>query len=189
MKRKVFQSALPIIAMLAMAGGTGALAEPPSPMNFLGVINDYTPASTGGPWEVRGHWSLALKGEHGRADSKADFSAAFTMERSDEGVTENGHGDFNGVDPMDRMAHTHHITLIDGVVTTIAGGIQVTGPATITGNGSSPPPFSTDSSFLLTVQITGGNVVGFSNIALVFGGDAAKHFGGLPLHGVVRSSK
>jgi hypothetical protein len=189
MRREAFQSVLPIIAMLALTGGTGALAETPNPTNFRGVINDYTPASTGGPWEVRGHWSLAVKDKHGRADCKADFSAAFTMERSDEGVTENGHGDFNGVDPMDRMAHTHHITLLDGVVTTIPGGIQVTGPATITGNGTTPPPFSTDRSFPLTIQITGGNTVAFSNIAVVFAGDAAKHFGGLPIHGVVRTSK
>jgi hypothetical protein len=48
-KRKVFQSALPIIAMLVLGAGTGALAETTSPTNFRGVINDYTPASTGGP--------------------------------------------------------------------------------------------------------------------------------------------
>jgi hypothetical protein len=188
MNRKVFPWAVRIIAVLALTAGTGALAEAPSSMVFRGVMNDYTPALTGGPWEVRGHWSLVMKGKHGKADCKANFSAALTMERSDEGVIENGHGDFNGVDPMDRMAHTHHITMVDGEVTTISGGIQVKGLAIITANGAYPPPFGAGP-FPLTIDITGGNTVTFSNISLVFGPPASGHFGTLPLHGVVRSSK
>jgi hypothetical protein len=188
MNSKVFPWAMRIVAILALTAGTGALAEPPNPTVLRGVINDYTPASTGGPWEVRGHWSLVLKEKRGRANCKADFSAALTMERSDEGITENGHGDFNGVDPMDRMAHTHHITMSDVEVTAISGGIQVTGPATITVNGAYPPPFG-PGPFPLTIAITGGNTVTFSNISLVFGTPASSHFGTLPLHGVVRSSK
>ncbi len=139
MKSNVFPWAVGIVAALALAAGTGALAQGPAPVKFRGVINDFTPASTGGPWEVRGHWSLEMKGKYGRGDSKADFSAALTMERSDLGVMQNGGGDLNN--PADRMAHTHHITLVDGEVTAITGGIQVTGPATVTANGVFPPPF------------------------------------------------
>jgi hypothetical protein len=177
-----------IIAVLALAAGSGALAQTPDQMKFHGVINDYTPASVGGPWEVRGHWSLVVKGKFGKADCKADFSAALTMERSDLGVMQNGGGDLDN--PMDRMAHTHHVTLVDGEVTSIPGGIQVTGPATVTANGAFPPPFGPDLP-TVTITITGGtgeNSVPFSNVSLLFGTPAASHFGTFPLHGVVVKS-
>lgn len=186
MKRNVFPAAVRVLAVLVLVG-TGALAQIPNHMKFGGVINDFTPASTGGPWEVRGHWSLETRGKRGSGDCKAEFSAALTMERSDQGIILNGHGDFNGVNPMDRMAHTHHIAVVTGEVTEIPGGIQVTGPAEITVNGGVPPPFGSDST--LTIQITGGNEVEFSNITLLFVGDATAHFGKLPLHGVVRRSR
>jgi hypothetical protein len=185
MKSKVFQWALPIAAVLVLALGTGAQAQPPDHMKFRGIINDFTPASTGGPWEVRGHWSLVVKGKYGRADCKADFSAALTMERSDLGVVQNGGGDLNN--PTDRNAHTHHITLSNAEVTEIPGGIEVTGPATITANGVFPPPFGPDLP-TLTIDITGGsgeNSVTFSNVTLLFGDPGAGHFGANPLHGVV----
>lgn len=103
------------------------------------------------------------------------------MERSDEGIIENGHGDFDGTNPADRMAHTHHITLFEGHVTTIAGGIEIKGPARITGNGSFPPPFQMNTDLSeLTIDITGGNTVAFSNIAVTFGDQAAGHFGTKP---------
>lgn len=194
MKIKGLPLAVRIIAVLILAVGAGALAQTRNHLKFRGLINDYTPASTvnpGGPWEVRGHWSLAVKGEYGKADCKADFSAALTMERSDEGIKENGNGDFNDENPMDRMAHTHHITLVDGVVTTIPGGFQVKGPATVTANGAFPPPFGSEIP-VLTIDITGGtgeNSVEFSNITLAFGDPADKHFGTQPLHGVVHASE
>ncbi len=178
-----------LLPALMLAPNICAPAEIPNQIKFHGVINDFTPASTGGPWEVRGSWSLVVKGKYDTADCKADFSAALTMERSDEGIIENGHGDFNGDNPADRMAHTHHITLVDGQVTTITGGIEIKGSAMITGNGAFPPPFQTNKDLsALTIEITGGNTVAFSNIALTFGDQAAGHFGTLPLHGVVRSS-
>jgi hypothetical protein len=46
----------------------------------------------------------------------------------------------------------------------------------------------------MTIDITGGNSVTFSNIAVTFedkdgdGKDAVGHFGSNPLHGVVRSA-
>jgi hypothetical protein len=176
-----------MIAVL-VALGTGAVAQTPEHMKFRGVINDFTPASTvapGGPWEVRGPWSLVMKGRYGRADCKADFSAALTMERSDLGVIKSGGGDLDNA--TGRMQHTHHITLADGEVTVIPGGIQVTGSAVITANGIFPPPFGSDYP-TLTIEITGGtgeNSVAFSNVTLLFGKPAAGHFGTAPLHGVV----
>ena len=185
MKSRFFSEAARIIAVLALAAGTGALAQTPDHVQFRGLINDFTPASTSGPWEVRGHWSLVVRGKYDKADTRADFSAALTMERSDLGVLQNGGGDLNN--PVDRMAHTHHITLVDGEVTTIPGGIQVTGPAAITANGVFPPPFGSVLP-ILTIDVTGGtgeNSVAFSNVTLLFGAPAAGHFGTHPLHGVV----
>jgi hypothetical protein len=185
MKHKVFGWTLRVAAVVGLGVGTGALAQIPDHVKFHGAINEITPASTGGPWEVHGHWSLSLKGRYERADCKADFSAALTMERSDLGVIQNGGGDLNN--PMDRMAHTHHITLVDGEVTTVPGGFQVTGPATVTADGVFPPPFGSDLP-TVTVTITGAtgeHSVPFSNVTVLFGDPAAKHFGTPPLHGVV----
>ena len=42
-------------------------------VKFSGTINDYSPSTvSGGPWEIRGEWSLDVLGT-------ASFSAAFTM--------------------------------------------------------------------------------------------------------------
>jgi hypothetical protein len=164
------------IGVLVLAVSIGALAQTPTLMNFRGLINDYTPASVSGPWEVRGQWSLKVKGDSGTAD----FSAALTMVRSDLGVT-----DLNS--PAARNAHTHHITVVDGTVTPLTNGFRVSGPATITGNGNYPPPFGGSST--LQIDIVGGNSVAYSNIKLTFGGDAAGHFGSQVVNGVVRSAK
>jgi hypothetical protein len=192
MKSKLFGFPVSIIAVLALASGVTALAETPDRgrdvMRFRGVINDFTPASTvrpAGPWEVRGHWSLVVKGRYGEAECKAHFSAALTMERSDQGMIENG-DDFNNTN-MDRMQHTHHITLDNAEVTTIPGGFRVKGPATVTANGAFPPPFGSDPP-MLTIDIVGGTgpkSVRFSNITLLFGEPASGHLGTQPLHGVV----
>jgi len=163
-------------------------ADATNPSRFHGVINDFTPASPDGPWEVRGPWSLVVKGCD-KAGCRAEFSAALTMERSNEGVIVSGGSDFTGQNPAVRMAHTHHITLLDGQVTAITGGIEITGSALITGNGTFPPLFQTSRDLsTLTIDITGGNVLAFSNIALTFGDPAATHFGTKALHGVVRRS-
>lgn len=180
MNCKTFGRAVSLIAVLALAAGSAALAQTPRHMKFSGTINDYTPASTAGPWEVRGHWTLEVKG-----DGKADFSAALTMERSDQGVLQNGGGDLNSA--TDRNAHTHHIVLCDGEVTAIPNGFRVTAPAKITANGAFPPPFGPTSS--LQIDITGGNEVTFSNIAVTLQEDAAMHFGTQPMHGVVRVAR
>jgi hypothetical protein len=146
------------------------------------LISDYTPQSVSGPWEVRGQWSLKVKGESGTAD----FTAAVAMVRSDLGVTLSAPGGSLN-DPKARNAHTHHITLVDGTVTPITNGFRVIGKARITGNGIYPPPFGQSST--LQIDIIGGNSVAFSNIKLTFGGDAAAHFGSQPINGVVQSFK
>jgi hypothetical protein len=169
---------------MVLAVGAGALAQTPRQITLHGVMNDFTPATpVAGPWEVRGPWSLVVKGRSG----KASFSAALTMERSDAGVAQNGGGDLNN--PVDRFAHTHHITMLDGEVTPTANGFQVTGSAAITKDGAWPPPFGS-SLPTLTIEITGGageNSIAYSNIAVAFGEPASGHFGLAPLHGVVRS--
>lgn len=169
------------IGVLVLAVGIGALAQTPVQVNFSGLMNDYTPASVGpvGPWEVRGEWSLKVKGDAG----KADFSAVLTMVRSDYWVLTNA-ADVN--DPSARVPHTHHITVVDGAVTPIANGFRVSGTATVTASGN-PPPFGLSSP--LQIDITGGSVVAFSNIKLTFGSPAAGHFGSQPLDGVVKSFK
>ncbi len=181
MKSKSFWSALQVGA-LVVAAGIGGLAQTPKEVHFRGTINDYTPQNTpttvSGPWQVAGHWSLTLK-----RDGTADFSAALTMVRSDLGVTLSSNPDLNSA--AARNAHTHHITLVSGTVTFLTNDIQVTGPATITGNGSFPPPFGGNST--LQIDIVGGNTVAYSNIKVTFIGDAQSHFGVAPMNGVVRS--
>ena len=50
-------------------------------VTFSGTINDYSPSTvSGGPWEIRGEWSLDVSGT-------ANFSADLTMETSDYGIT------------------------------------------------------------------------------------------------------
>lgn len=178
MKNKSFWLAQ--IGVIVLAAAVGAMAQAPTSVNLSGVINDYTPANVSGPWEVRGTWSLSVKGA-----GTASFSAALTMERSDQGVLLNGGGDLDS--PAARNAHTHHLTLANGTVTPITGGFRVTGPATITGNGKFPPPFGTSST--LQIDVVGGNSVAFSNVKITFGGDAAKHFGTQPVNGVVQLVK
>jgi len=97
-----------------------------------------------------------------------------------------GGGDLNN--PAERNAHTDHITLVDGTVTALSNGIEITnGTVTVTANGSVSPPFGGDSA--LKIDIKGGNSVTFSNVMVTFMGDAQKHFGMSPLSGVVRGIK
>lgn len=139
-------------------------------LRLSGLINDHTTQAQGA-WELHGQWSMTVRGESGTAD----FSAILTMERSDLYVLTTS-------DPT-RTAHTHHITLLNATVVPTAGGIEVSGLADITANGSPaplPPPLQ------LTIDITGGTALTYSNIKLVFGGGAANHFGTQALNGVVR---
>ncbi|MGH9408393.1 MAG: hypothetical protein ACRD1V_02950 [Vicinamibacterales bacterium] len=170
---------------------------PPLPRHFSGLINDYTASATatpplvsiaGGPYEIRGTWTLTLDEKKGTAD----FSAALNMETSDYGIVQSP-ANVNKDDPSTRGAHTHHINLTGGIVsidwetscqpyaTPVKGGFVVTGQASITGNGTlsalSPSP--------LTVCVLGGTAVTFSNVELMFGSPASKHFGTEAVHGLV----
>ena len=182
MNSKAFSWAVRFAMVLVLAVATGALAEPGTPVHFSGIINDYSPSNVMpvGPWEIRGQWTLTLNPETG----KADFSAALNMERSDYWVSTNFQDPTN---PSLRSAHTHHITIKGGSVTPINGGFEVSGPITITKDGS-PAPFSPSE---LHVDITGGTSLKFSNITLMFQGDAKSaivHFGTQAIHGVVRKT-
>jgi hypothetical protein len=181
MKSKHFWRVVRTAVVLALATATGVLAQ--SPTQFSGVIHDYSPATTvtpTGPWEMRGLWALTLDGQSGAGD----FSAALTMELSD--YTRNS-SNVDGTPGADsRLQHTHHIAIRGGKVTQIAtGGFELTGPASITKDGS-PAPFAAST---LSVSITGGKTVQFSNITLQFQGGAPVHFGSQPIHGVVSSPK
>ena len=160
---------------------TGAVAQTPLPTQFSGVINDYSPATTVtpmGPWEMRGPWTLTLNG----ASGTADFTATLTMELSD--YTRNSSNIDTTTGSSARMQHTHHITMEGSAVTQIStGGFQLNGPVSITKDGS-PAPLAAST---LTVTITGGTSVGFSNITLAFAGGATVHFGSQLIHGVVGS--
>ena len=191
-----------IFTFMVFSVGTAALAQAPMPHHLSGIISDYTPListlTPTGPWEMRGHWSLELKSNSG----KADFSAYMTMELSDSGIAAAGG---NLADPKSRSAHTHHIVIKDATVSSDLSETStcptfspantalfvVTGPANfISGNGN-PAPFETLGPTTLQVCISGGTdgtaEVKYSNMTLTMTGPAAnKHFGPQPIHGVVR---
>jgi hypothetical protein len=181
-------------AVLALAATIGAAAQNSvlddpygGVIIFSGQINAYSPQTgttgTAGPYEIRGPWSLRFD----RYTGKADFSTAVNMELSDGWVLTTNKNSTNPFDPKARNAHTHNITLTDGEVTKLStGGFQVSGTATVTLNGG-PTPFAQQSP--LTIVITGGTDVEFTNITLLFGAPASGHFGAETLPGVVRSVK
>ena len=185
-----------VIAVLALAANISAVAQNSvqdrfdrfgGVINFRGQINAYSPQTaptgTAGPYEIRGPWSLKLIRERG--SDRIEFSAAVNMELSDGWVLTTNRNSSAPFDPNARNAHTHHITMTEGNVTTLPnGGFQICGTGTVTLNGGATP-FAQQSP--LTITITGGTDVEFSNITLVFGSPASGHFGGEPLPGVVRS--
>jgi hypothetical protein len=165
-------------AIFLLAAAAGAVAQTSTTTQFSGVIHDYSPATTVmplGPWEMRGSWTLTLDGA-----GKGDFSAALTMELSDYTRNASNVDSTSGTDS--RMQHTHHITIQGGTVTQVAtGGFALTGPVSITKDGS-PAPLTAST---LTVTISGGKIVEFSNVTLEFQGGAPVHFGPQLIHGVV----
>lgn len=195
-----------IVALLAMGvgGPSRALAwgYSQAPTHFSGLLNDYTPTSVNGtaikgaPYEMHGVWTLDLN----QRSTAATFSAAISMQTS-EVVNAPPY------DPAALHAHTHHISVANGVVHNgptdwmdmcptafsppVAGGFVVTGSAYVTGNGVNAP-FGNPST--VTICILGGTTgapdtasVKFANFTLTFaaGSPATNHFGLLPIHGVV----
>ena len=180
--KKLYWVGIVVLALTVMSFGQSWDGQ--DRIHLRGLINDRSAANVkpAGPWDVHGVWSLTLKGDSG----KADFSAALSMEESDYWVLANAK-DPN--DPQLRNPHTHHINVVDAIVTPLPnGGFRLTGgTTTITANGVNPPPFGPNSG--VQIDITGGAAVPYSNIALTLLGDATAHFGTQPLEGVVRSSK
>jgi hypothetical protein len=203
MKSKVCSRILRIIAAVALVSATSTMAQERMPEHLGGIINDYTPLVPATPtkptsslYEMRGHWSLHLKGNSG----KADFSAFMTMELSDYWVL---YSNSDATKPNIRGAHTHHITMTDGTVSSEpsdTSSCPTDNPATtdrfvvsgtansITGNGNSAP-FEKMGPTMLQVCITGGSDVTYSNMTLVFTGPATTHFGMQAIHGAVRSAE
>lgn len=203
MKSKGLWRFISVTAVLIAALGVGSRAQISTPTHFSGAINDYTPVSgVGGPWEIRGTWSLSINDDTGLAK----FSAAVNMEHSDLWVELNP-TDSKGLptadNPGDRVPHTHHITMTGATVNynptdcplpssiVPIPRIEVTGTATLSANGGPFPPAGAVPS-QLQVCIDGGTSVGtvmpYSNITLVFGAPASGHFGPQAIHGVVRSA-
>jgi len=181
-------------AVLMAFGPTGALAgdtRPDTlPVHYTGLLNDHTPSAAvvkGGPYEMRGKWTLEVDERKGAGK----FSAAMDMQTSDFGITQ---GTVNKDDPTTRGAHTHHISMTDGVLTldwparcpqfspATKEGFAVTGTAFVTGNGS-PAPFGNPSPF--TICVLGGDSVKYANVTVTFGTPASNHFGTQAIHGVV----
>lgn len=165
------------------------------PEHFTGTISEYSPSNVpGGPWEVRGKWSLSIHGNF------ADFSAAVTMETSDYGITTGTIKDPTMT--MDRSPHTHHITMTHALVTvtttpvgcntyspaTTGPVIVITGPVSVTGNGQ-PASFEAKGPSSLQICIAGGSVKPFSNFSMMFSGTATGHFGSQFFNGVVIDAK
>ena len=147
---------------LAFALVSPAFAQSSSPFKIVGTVSDYTDAANAaGPWNITGDWSAELRGRSGRVD----FIVSLAMVRSTTGAS----------------SHTHHIALLDATVTRIANGYLISGDAVITTSGG----LAAFSGSPLTVDITGGNAVEFSNVRLTFGGAAVGHFGDQPIEGVV----
>jgi hypothetical protein len=159
--------------------------------HFAGILNDYTPSTVkGGPWEVRGKWTLNIN----NFAHTADFTAALTMETSDYGVTT---GVVDPTNTATRAAHTHHIVLAHASLSTDTSHCSGYSPATtgpvivvtgeaqiITGNGG-PAPFQSMGDSTLWVCLAGGTQVPYSNLSLQFVGPATGHFGTQFFHGVV----
>jgi hypothetical protein len=182
--------AMAVCAALALAAGL-AWTQDLRTVHFGGVINDYGPSTiSGGPYEMRGEWSVDVD-----RTGSGSFSADLTMETSDYGITDSTQVD--PTNPATRMAHTHHITMSNAVVSydtsvcpannpaTTGSGVVVTGTATTAANGG-PAPFESKGASTLQVCITGGSEVEFSNVTLVYTGPATTHFGPQPIHGTVK---
>ena len=161
--RILWKAAFVALTTVALSGQS--MAQSALPNQYEGTINDYVQA-LGTTWLVSGEWSLQLRGGSGRGD----FSASLTM--------------FDTANPG-AVAHTHHVVLTDGDVSinenwTTPGRFTLSGVGVVTGSGNlsfSEAPIS--------IAITGGPAVTYSNVGLRLGGSAEGHFGSTPLGGVV----
>jgi hypothetical protein len=183
--RKSFWPTVRLVAVFVLVVGAGALAQAPKQRHFSGLINDYTPETGGGPWEMRGIWSLTLSPQRGTAD----FLGAMNMTHSDYWVVLNPGAANDDSAITGRHPHTHHITMKGAALIENANGctIEVMGKASITADGGFPPfdPTGANPSPLV-VCVTGGTEVQYSNVTLTFSSPASGHFGPQAIHGFVR---
>jgi len=201
--RALFLTACFAGTALVVAGVASTSAQDSRPGRISGVIHDYAPTGVTAPdgtptaWELHGPWNLTFD-----KSGTAHFSTSLTMGLSVLGQS--------STDIQDTILaqHTHNITM-DGTVTynptdcpaaaaatpayTARIEIKSSGAgASVFANGN-VPPFGQFSP--LQVCLSGGVVkpnepiVPLSNITLVFGGGAAGHFGGFPIHGAVTKTK
>ena len=196
MNSKMLKPAVCAFSLLLLVAGGSALAQDHGTVQFTGLINDYVPQNpniSGSPYEMHGQWTLDV---HPQSNT-ADFSADMTM--SGFGMTSTG-----AVDPTQPLMdpHTHHIKLTNASITAdmtgcppylppaTVTGVQINGTVSLlTGNGNVAPFETNPPSSTLQVCITGGNETTYStvnsNLTMVFGGPALKHFGSGTIHGVV----
>jgi hypothetical protein len=202
MKNMAFSWAVRTVVIGALVAVASAQAVAPTPRHLSGIINDYTAATgVGGPWEMHGKWSLEMKKDF----TKADFSAEMTMEHPDSWIALNPGGTPPNPPNIDNNAarnpHTHHITMTDALVSydtslcpvdspVTTGRFVITGPVSVTGNGS-PAPFEAKGASTLQVCVTGGTTVDYSNITIMFidKSTAIGHFGSQAIHGVVNAPR
>lgn len=173
--RPALAASLFLATLVAMGGQ--ALAQGPAQARVRGTFSDYVWVEAGsgaGAWHVTGEWIAQLN----RASGKGEFIASLLGVRSDLWVLQTNADPAN---PASRTPHTHHVGLMNADVTIIPNGVRLTGLAIITTNGSAVP-FSNSPA---QVDITGGSLIGFSNIKLTFLGAAVDHFGPQPYDGVV----
>jgi hypothetical protein len=168
-----------LIATMALAMGGFALAQGNGDhaQSVSGTFNDYVwveAAAGNGAWHVTGEWAAQVKGNSG----KGAFTGSLLGVRSDLWVLQTFADPAN---PALRTPHTHHVGIPDANVTVIPNGIRLEGIATITANGSVTPY----SGSIVRVDITGGNLIQYSNIKMTFFGAATDHFGPQPYEGVV----
>ena len=166
-----------VLVLMGLAVGTLAVAQETVEPHISGTFNDYVWVETGtgaGAWHVTGTWTAQVHGRSG----KGEFIGSLLGVRSDLWVLQTNADPAN---PALRTPHTHHVGLLDADVTVIPNGIRLTGNATITTNGS-VAPFS-DSP--VQIDITGGQLIHYSNIKLTFLGSAVGHFGPQPYDGIV----
>jgi hypothetical protein len=161
MDSRILVTAALVVTTLGLAAPAGAQTAVVARVG--GAIHDFTAdLDASGPWQLVGDWTAALK-----TSGTVDVQASLSMVRADNPT---------------RSAHTHHVSLVDGVVAVIAGGYRITGTATITSNGAAAP-FSGSP---VVVDLTGGAAVALAKVALTFQGAAVAHFGDQPIEGVIR---
>ena len=191
MEERVIQTRYKALIGIAVTLAVGlASAQELRQVHFKGMVNDYSPSTVaGGPYEIRGAWSLDVL-----RTGTANFSADLTMMTSDYGIT--GATAIDPANPATRDAHTHHISVTNAAVSyntsvcpvysppTTGSGVVITGTATTTGNGG-PAAFESKGASTLQICITGGSEAEFSNMSMAYTGPATTHFGPQAIHGVV----